>query len=78
MSLRSSQYMVTSVQRLPTGCRRIEARRQRLDLAEVRSLMNRMRADRKLLKLKFETLTVAHGNPIHPRAHEHFAKLFSV
>ena len=77
MSLRSSQYMVTSVQRLLTGCRRIEARRQRQDLAEVRSLMNRMRADRNLLTLKFETLTVAHGNPVHPRAHEQFAKLFS-
>jgi glyoxylase-like metal-dependent hydrolase (beta-lactamase superfamily II) len=32
---------------------------------------------RKLLKLKFETLTVAHGNPIHPKAHEQFAKLFN-
>ena len=70
--------MVTSVQRLPTGCRRIEARRQRLDLAEVRSLMNRMRADRNLLRLKFETVTVAHGDPIHPGAHEQFAKLFSM
>jgi glyoxylase-like metal-dependent hydrolase (beta-lactamase superfamily II) len=32
---------------------------------------------KKLLRLKFETLTVAHGNPVHPRAREQFAKLFS-
>ncbi len=32
---------------------------------------------KKLLKLKFDTLTVAHGNPIHPKAFEQFAKLFS-
>jgi glyoxylase-like metal-dependent hydrolase (beta-lactamase superfamily II) len=32
---------------------------------------------KKLLKLKFDTLTVAHGNPIHPKAHDQFAKLFS-
>lgn len=31
---------------------------------------------KKLLKLKFETLTVAHGNPVHPKAGEQFAKLF--
>jgi glyoxylase-like metal-dependent hydrolase (beta-lactamase superfamily II) len=31
---------------------------------------------KKLLKLRFETLTVAHGNPIHPKASEQFAKLF--
>ena len=32
---------------------------------------------KKLLKLSFETLTVAHGNPVHPKAREQFAKLFS-
>ncbi len=31
---------------------------------------------RKLLKLQFETLTVAHGDPIHPRACAQFGKLF--
>jgi glyoxylase-like metal-dependent hydrolase (beta-lactamase superfamily II) len=31
---------------------------------------------KKLLQLKFETLTVAHGNPIHPKASEQFVKLF--
>jgi len=33
---------------------------------------------KKLLKLEFETLTVAHGNPIHPKAREQFARLFRV
>ena len=32
---------------------------------------------RKLLRLQFDTLTVAHGNPIHPKASAQFAKLFS-
>jgi len=31
---------------------------------------------RKLLKFKFETLTVAHGNPVHPHASERLAGLF--
>ena len=31
---------------------------------------------KKLMKLKFETLTVAHGNPVHPHAREQFARLF--
>jgi len=31
---------------------------------------------RKLLGLRFETLTVAHGNPIHPDAREKLSKLF--
>ena len=35
------------------------------------------RSARKLLELKFETLTVAHGNPIHPHARDRFATLFS-
>ena len=30
---------------------------------------------RKLLNFKFETLTVAHGNPIYPKAREQFGKL---
>jgi len=32
---------------------------------------------KKLLKLKFDTLTVAHGNPIHPGASQQFARLFN-
>ena len=32
---------------------------------------------RKLLDIQFETLTVAHGDPIFPKARDQFAKLFS-
>jgi glyoxylase-like metal-dependent hydrolase (beta-lactamase superfamily II) len=39
------------------------------------SKLNRQSA-RKLLAYEFETMTFAHGDPIHPKARQQFAKLF--